>query len=75
MTVLQARWVRGVRVYPRFLHIKSLDFLHGEVAKGNRRVNKRRRFSSGIQRVRALSRARVAWQEVDALQCAVLVPS
>jgi hypothetical protein len=48
MTVL-ARWVRGVRVYPRFLHIKSLDFLVGEVGKGNRRVNERRRLSSGIK--------------------------
>lgn len=54
MTVL-ARWVRGVRVYPRFLHIKSLDFLLREVAKGNGRVNERCRLSSGVKRVRALS--------------------
>jgi hypothetical protein len=74
MTVL-ARWVRRVRVYPRFLNIKSLDFLLREVAKGNRRVNERRRFISGIQRVRALSRGRVGWEEVDTLQCAVLVDS
>lgn len=74
MAVL-ARWVSGVRVYPRFLHIKSLDFLLGEVAKGNRRVNERGRLSSGIKRVRALSGGRVGWEEVDALQCAVFVHS
>ncbi len=48
MAVL-ARWVSGVRVYPRFLHIESLDFLLGEVAKSNRRVNERGRLSSGIK--------------------------
>jgi hypothetical protein len=74
MTVL-ARWVRGVRVYPCFLHIKSLDFLLREVAKGNRRVNERRRLSSGIKRVRALSGGGVGWEEVDALQCTVFVRS
>jgi hypothetical protein len=74
MTVL-ARWVRRVRVYPRFLHVKSLDFLLGEVGKGNRRVNERRRLSSGINRVRALSGGRLGWEEVDALQCAVFVHS
>ena len=74
-TTVLARWVSGVRVYPRFLHIESLDFSLGEVAKGNRRVNERRRLRSGIQRVRALSRGRVGWEEVDALQCAVLVHS
>jgi hypothetical protein len=74
MTVL-ARRVSGVRVYPRFLHVKSLDFLLREITKGNRRINERRRLSSGIKRVRALSRGRVGWEEVDALQCAVFVHS
>jgi hypothetical protein len=74
MTVL-ARRVSGVRVYPCFLHIKSLDFLLGEVGEGNRRVNERRRFSSGVKCVRALSRGRVGWEEVNALQCAVFVHS
>ena len=74
-TTVLARWVRVVRVYPRLLHIKSLDFLLREVAKGNRRVNERRRLWSGIKRVRALSRGGVGWQEVDALDCAVLVHS
>jgi hypothetical protein len=64
-----------MRVYPRFLHIKSLDFLLGEVAKGNRRVNERRRLSPGIKRVRALSRGGLGWEEVDALQCTVFVHS
>ena len=71
MTVL-ARGVSGVRVYPRFLHIKSLNLLLGEVAKGNRRVNERCRLSSGFKRVCAL-RGGGGWEEVDALQSAVLV--
>lgn len=74
MTVL-TRWVRGVSLNPRFLHIESLDFLLRKVAKGDRRVNERRRLGSGIKRVSALSRGRVGWEEVDALQCAVFVHS
>ncbi len=73
MTVLA--WRVRMRVYPRFLHIKSLDFLVGEVAKGNRCVNERCRFSSGIQRVRALSRGRMGRKDVDALQRAVFMQS
>lgn len=74
MAVLAGR-VGRVRPYPRFLHVEPLDFLLGEVAKGNRRVNERRRLSSGISGVCALSRGRVAWEEVDAMQCAVFVYS
>jgi hypothetical protein len=69
-TAVLARRVSGVRVYPSFLHIKSLDFLLGEVGKGNRRVDERGWFSSRIKRVCALTRSR-GWEEVDALQCAV----
>jgi hypothetical protein len=55
MAVLAWR-MSGLRVNPRFLHIKSLDFVLREVGKSNRRVNERRWLISGIKRVCALSR-------------------
>ena len=74
MTVLAWRVTR-VRVHPRFSHIQSFDFVLGEVAKCNRRINKRCRLRSAVVCVRAWNRGSPGREKVDALQSAFFVQS